>query len=87
LVYWRREHDTTRKKESGAWTPEDDKQLKAQVNEHGENWVTVAEHFETRSEAQCMQRFRTLVKLEVRGKWREEEDARLVLASSFFATA
>jgi hypothetical protein len=62
------------------WTPEEDAQLAAAVQQHGaKNWKMISESVPGRNHTQCLQRWgKVLAPGLVKGHWTEPEDMNLV---------
>merc|ERR1719409_810768 len=62
------------------WTKEEDSQLRAAVNAHtAKDWRVIAKQVPRRTEAQCMSRWKRVLKPGlIKGRWTAEEDAELV---------
>ncbi|KAL9642601.1 hypothetical protein ABK040_011166 [Willaertia magna] len=65
---------------SKAWTPEEDRVLKAAVLHYrGKNWKKIAENFPDRTDVQCLHRWQKVLNPEVvKGPWTAEEDQKVV---------
>ncbi|KAE8739139.1 hypothetical protein FOCC_FOCC015368 [Frankliniella occidentalis] len=63
----------------GRWTKEEDALLKQLVEEHNENWDSIAKNFPDRSDVQCQQRWLKVVNPAlVKGPWTKEEDEKVL---------
>jgi hypothetical protein len=62
----------------GPWIPEEDAKLTDAVKNHGSNWVAIATFVPSRTKAQCISRWKSVLGVTVKeGKWTGEEDAKL----------
>ncbi len=62
----------------GKWTEEEDEQLKNLVDQHGEKWIKIAKEMRSRTNNQCLVRYRkTLNRSSKQEKWTKKEDNQL----------
>lgn len=65
----------------GKWTAQEDQKLIDAVRTHQKNWKAIASCVGTRTPAQCLHRWKQSRDPSIsRGKWTEEDDAKLVAA-------
>mmetsp|Transcript_20010 Transcript_20010/g.46751 ORF Transcript_20010/g.46751 Transcript_20010/m.46751 type:complete len:427 (+) Transcript_20010:55-1335(+) len=62
------------------WLDEEDEKLKQLVMENkGKNWKSIASHFPTRTDVQCLHRWQKVLNPElVKGPWTEAEDKKVI---------
>lgn len=70
----------TRKSSKGNWTEEEDEILRRAVSHYGgRNWKKIAEHFEGKTDVQCLHRWQKVLNPDlVKGSWTPEEDQRII---------
>ncbi|KAI8613744.1 hypothetical protein BC830DRAFT_1130728 [Chytriomyces sp. MP71] len=57
------------------WTSQEDEKLRQLVDQHGSNWRVISRLMETRGRAQCMVRWRGILRPGLnKGKWTDEEN-------------
>jgi hypothetical protein len=80
---WTKSLDPSGGKKAGKWKPEEDGKLAEAVKKHGNNWVAAAALVSGRTNIQCHQRWGNHLDPsggKNAGKWKPEEDAKLVEA-------
>ncbi|XP_057976583.1 uncharacterized protein LOC131163822 isoform X2 [Malania oleifera] len=76
----RRMTGPTRRSTKGGWTEEEDNLLTDVVKKfNGKNWKKIAKYFHTRSDVQCLHRWRKVLNPDlVKGPWTKEEDNSII---------